>query len=199
MKEIRQELILKMKELGAQGKGCADCKKANCCTFERNSMMITPLETIELYYYLKVENMWNKELIETLKQTITHYRLDKEIPSDGVRNFSRRSYTCPFLKLGPLACSIDPLYKPYGCLAFNATTIAAIDDEFCNSDQRLLEKLNNQYSDDLDTKNKIISKEIGVEEYKKSIPIALLELDKLNIDMEELKKYLTVNQLEADS
>jgi hypothetical protein len=190
MKKLRQELVALMNNLEEQGVTCAQCEKANCCTFERNSMMVTPLETVELYYFLKKNNKWNNEMIDTLKQTVAHYRLDKEMPSDGKRLFARRSYSCPFLSQGPLACGVDPMSKPYGCLAFNATTRGAVDDANCNSDQSVLEELNNKYQSQLKELNQSIIEKFKLEQHKKSIPVALLDIDDLKLDINEIEEFI---------
>ncbi len=163
-----------------QGKNCYSCKGV-CCTFEMNSMQTTPLETIELYHYLKSENRINKNLIEKLSETISWYRLDKELPSDGKRQFARRTYTCPFLEAGDKGCTISRAAKPYGCLGFNPDIKNSVGEMGCSSDQNLLLERENLFKEFEDTENQDLKNQLNLTWDKLPMPVALLQIiEKLN-------------------
>jgi Fe-S-cluster containining protein len=114
----RKILIDRMQELEGQGFGCQGCQ-GNCCTFEANSMMVTPLEALDLMRYLSEQQRLTPALKEQCQQTITKYRLGLGL-GNGKRSFLRRTYTCPFFNHTELGCPLPREVKPYGCLAFNA-------------------------------------------------------------------------------
>ena len=87
-KNRRLKVIDKMADLGSSGANCFSCTGV-CCTFVGNSMMVTPLEALELVYYLHDKGEWNESLLERLNETISIFRLDREVPSDGRRSFAR--------------------------------------------------------------------------------------------------------------
>ena len=60
-----------------------------------------------------------------------------------------------------------------------------------NSDQNLLEKLNEEHKQELEDRNKIIAETFEMSIDKKSIPIALLDFEKLNIDINQIEKLIT--------
>ncbi|SMF78163.1 hypothetical protein [Pseudobacteriovorax antillogorgiicola] len=128
----RDNLIQLMGSLEQEGTSCRDCSGV-CCTFVGNSMQITPLEAWDLHLYLVMEKRWTVGLEERLLETIKNFRLDQPVPSNGLRNFARRRYTCPFFKDQALGCSIAPEWKPYGCLGFNARSGGVKDGENCSS------------------------------------------------------------------
>ena len=164
----RHLLLERMANLESQGVDCSQCR-GTCCTFEANSMQATPQEALDIYFYLRDNQLFHKDLIAKLLETIRDYRLDAPAPSDGRRNFSRRTYTCPFLTRAPLACSIPKEVKPYGCLGFNASNKGEKVGTSCSSDQKLLQ--------DHDAS---LSKET-LEDFwwdKLPMPVALLEVAK---------------------
>jgi len=175
MKEKNQrfELIFEMQQLEAQGMGCRGCA-GNCCTFEANSMMITPLETIELLSYLEISQLKNPELKEKLENTIKKYRLD-QFAGNGRRIFVRRTYTCPFFAGSELGCPLPREVKPYGCLAFNSHHESLKAGEYCYSDKELLQNLESKYPE-IKNKNQLIKESLKLDWEKKSIPEALLDL-----------------------
>lgn len=116
----RTALLNIMNDLKEQSINCFQCKGV-CCTFEANSMMITPLESLELYLYLCEQKRWNESLVALLNQIITRYRLDVELQTHK-QQIMRKTYTCPFYNEGPKGCSISRKIKPYGCLGFNPLT-----------------------------------------------------------------------------
>jgi len=171
----RRSLLLEgMQTLEYQNITCKDCT-GRCCTYQANSMQMTPVETQDLYDYLKENSLWNKALVNRLKKNIQEFRLDKEI-STGRNSSFRRSYTCPFFKHESLGCPIPTEAKPYGCLAFNAISSGVRDGENCKSDLELLSK---RESEDEDSMNKELTHLHGLYWEKLPIPMALLEWDKL--------------------
>lgn len=152
---------------------CESCT-GRCCTYQANSMQITALETEDLYQYLVSSNLWTDLLVSKLKESITEYRLDKEISTGRNSNF-RRSYTCPFFKHESLGCPIPPEFKPYGCLAFNADSLGVKDGEDCSSKLGLLEQ---RESPKEDKENSTLKENYQYHWDKLPIPMALLERDK---------------------
>ncbi len=170
--ERRKVLIESMRQLIDSGRGCASCQ-GYCCTFSYNSMRVTPLETLDLYEFLKSTNRINSELIDSLNKTIKDYRLDKEIYLGNGQEL-RRQYTCPFFNAGPKGCSIGLEWKPYGCLAFNALEKNVSVEGKCSSDQKLLERRELEFNDEEMASHKI-SEALNLLWQRKSMPVALLE------------------------
>ncbi len=182
----RKNLLNKMSSLKEKKIGCFECE-GNCCTFQLNSMHITPLEAFDLIFYLNNESRVSETLINELKQNALDYRLDIDPPSNGGRNFMRRTYTCPFFKKESLGCTISPKFKPYGCLGFNPTTIDSPDNTNCHSDQTLLEERELLDSDEK-SRNLEIKKNFDINWNKKPIPTALLDILK-NHKLDKIMKY----------
>lgn len=136
-------------------------------------MQVTPIEALDLYQYLKSEDRIDSELSDRLQETIKEFRLDYAI-STGKGTELRRSYTCPFFQAG--FCTIDPEYKPYGCLAFNPKQKNVSRPGHCSSQLSLLEQRENsaeeKLNDELRQKHNLYWK-------KESIPVALLNLIKV--------------------
>jgi len=130
-----------MDNLSSGGADCSGCSGL-CCTYQKNSMKVTPLEAFELVYYLFKENRLNQDLIHKLEANIKSYRLNNDI-GDGSRSFLRRNYTCPFFEGIEYGCTIEPASKPYGCLAFNlkGKEKEGID---CSSEISILEKIEDE-------------------------------------------------------
>ncbi|HXH32573.1 MAG TPA: hypothetical protein VNJ01_17375 [Bacteriovoracaceae bacterium] len=162
-----------MNELESSGKSCMGCA-GNCCTYEANSMMITPLEAVELMAYLKKNNALNATLKEKIQETVSKYRLD-HFTGNGKRSFLRKSYTCPFFNHTELGCPLPRDVKPYGCLAFNSHHQELKASEHCFSETELLdnrEKLNPEEAG----QNEEIKKKLSLFWDKSPIPTALLDL-----------------------
>ena len=179
-RQKRALLIEKMDQLEQTGFGCEKCQGGWCCTFEYNSMRVSPLEAIDIYLALVEENKWNDELIHHLQHTQTKYRLDKEIFL-GRGNTLRRTYTCPFFTEKAQGCSLSRAHKPYGCLAFNAQKSEVTDAGFCGSDQVLLEKQVVANQDD--QINQLLKTYLTLDFDKKDIPSALLEINNQLINL----------------
>ena len=132
----RKVIIDRMNELESSGKDCKGCS-GTCCTYEANSMMVTPIEALELVDYLKAKNLFDNELKSRLLVTVSKYRLDQAV-GDGKRSFLRRTYTCPFFNHKELGCPLPREVKPFGCLAFNAHDLEKKAGEFCFSEEKVL-------------------------------------------------------------
>lgn len=166
----RELLIDHMNMLESKGMGCIGCP-GTCCTFEANSMLLTPLEAYELMSYLKLNKLDTAELKSKLESTVTTYRLE---PKFG-RSYLRKTYTCPFFGHMELGCPLPREVKPYGCLAFDSHHVELKASEHCYSETEILEKRDalhpeeKQLNDDLKAKFNLVWE-------KSPIPNALLEL-----------------------
>ncbi len=152
----------------AKGISCAGCA-GTCCTFEANSMMVTPLEVLELMNYLKEARLHDEVLKAKLEETVKTYRLD-HAPGNGKRSFLRKTYTCTFFGFKELGCPLPREVKPYGCLAFNTHHAEEKAGEHCFSDKELLEKLV------FEEKNEVLKKKYNITWDKSPLPTALLDL-----------------------
>ncbi|MFZ8933363.1 MAG: hypothetical protein ACO20H_08705 [Bacteriovoracaceae bacterium] len=155
-----------------------DCKNCigHCCTMISNSMKIDVLEAVDLYCYLLEKGMWNDKLKESLKETISTYRLDYEIVLSRGQEF-RRTYTCPFYGGHNLGCSISPSSKPYGCLAFNPDKKGVSEWGHCSSRSSLMEKREVEFGEDESKLIDYLCDELNLPTEKKPIPVALLNLE----------------------
>lgn len=157
---------------GLSCKGCA----GTCCTFEANSMMVTPMEAIDLMTYLEVSGKKEETLRARIEESVRVYRLD-HAPGNGKRSYLRKTYTCPFFGFKELGCPLPREVKPYGCLAFNTHHPQEKAGSFCYSDKELLEKLI------FDDENAELKKKYNILWDKSPLPTALLDLwDKENGD-----------------
>ena len=163
----RKKLIDHMLGLEAENKTCLQCP-GTCCTYEANSMQVSPIEVHDILTYLKNNDLHRTELKKKLEATVQTYRLDKMI-STGRKSSLRRTYTCTFFNQKELGCALPREVKPYGCLAFNAHHHSIKAQEFCYSDQNLLEK-------DESNLNLIISKQWNLWWEKLPLPVALLDV-----------------------
>jgi hypothetical protein len=175
--ERRETLNESMKALNEEGKDCSKCSGI-CCTYAHNSMLITPLEAVELLVYLQRKNRVGEDLIISLSKSVQEYRLDKELDLGPGREF-RRNYTCPFFNNGSLGCSISPKHKPYGCLGFNSTEVGVTEAGHCKVYPEVHEEREKHFIDKEDKINKELKEKLGLYWDKKNIPVALLELIEL--------------------
>lgn len=154
----------------AEGTGvsCAGCP-GTCCTFEANSMMVTPHEAVDLFTWLREEGKLTPELREKLERTVRDYRLD-HAPGNGKRSFLRKTYTCTFFNFTELGCPLPREVKPYGCLAFNSHHPEEKAGSHCYSDKNLLENL------DFPELDQELKKSWGIFWDKSPLPTALLDL-----------------------
>lgn len=152
----------------ANGISCAGCK-GTCCTFEANSMMVTPLEAVELIHYLRANGWMNDALKAKLEETVRTYRLD-HAPGNGKRSYLRKTYTCPFFGFKELGCPLPRDVKPYGCLAFNTHHKELKAGEHCYSDKELLAAIDDE------KENAELRAKHGIIWEKSPLPTALLDL-----------------------
>ena len=181
--ERRSALLSEMDSLTQQGIDCRHCTGV-CCTSVANSMKVTPLETLDIFYALWTQNKQQEENVISfldrislmMKHCIVQYRLDVEIPSNGKREFLRRTYTCPFFAHKNLGCTINRDYRPYGCLGFNPLTAHNLDGEKCsinNNVHRERELLHHAHEE---LENREVSQRYHLYFNKLPLPVALLHL-----------------------
>lgn len=158
------------------GHGCSSCV-GHCCTYEHNSMQVTPLEALDAYKFLLEVGRVDESLIARLEDCVTNYRLDKEVLTKSSKSL-RRYYTCPFYKQEALGCSLDRDSKPYGCLAFNPSQPGVSEPGFCSSNQHILEKQSLEFDDHEERHNETLREELKIYWNKMNLPNALLYLIK---------------------
>lgn len=174
-KKRRLLLQERMNCLDSANSNCSNCS-GKCCTFMANSMMITPIEAMDLYIYLNEENLWNDELKDKLKQSIKDFRLSETFDIGRGRSF-RRTYTCPFYMTKFPGCPLPTEIKPYGCLAFNPTKGQPAAGEGCASALDLLEKREKSMPQEGNINQKL-KDYMKLDWDKLPIPVALLEINK---------------------
>lgn len=174
----RQELVREMQELEGKTIHCFTCP-GTCCTQAANSMLITPIEALEILSALNIEKFTDSELLDFKKrmsETVSGYRLNVEIYT-GKKNASgfRKTYTCPFFNNGALGCSLSRGSKPYGCLGFNPKT-AEDNGKSCASNVELLTDRENAFLATEEVANSKIRKDLNLHWIKQNIPQALLDV-----------------------
>ena len=169
----RELLILRMNELESKGMGCLGCK-GTCCTFEANSMMVTPLEAFEMMQYLKENNLLTSELKMKLEGSVKKFRLESKYPSER-RSYLRKTYTCPFFNHQELGCPLPREIKPYGCLAFDSHHKEQKAGEFCFSEIELLERRESLHPEETKM-NQDVKDNFQILWEKAPIPNALLDM-----------------------
>lgn len=168
----RKYLIEAMETLSSKQINCYSCTGL-CCTFESNSMQVTPQEAIDVLLLLDSQQRINQELVQMLKDNVRKYRLDKEI-STGKNSTFRRYYTCPFYQEGEKGCTLTKEDKPYGCLGYNAKKEQAKIQHDCGSDLDLL-----KIQDDANADDELalrLQEELKLSWTKLPLPVALLDL-----------------------
>ena len=173
----RRVLVEQMARLEDLNVDCKNCLGI-CCTSTANSMLITPLEAVELYLYLQHSGRVDQALVDQLRETVAEYRLDKDF-MQGKRSPLRKTYTCPFYKPGAEGCTISRKYKPYGCLGFNPKEQGAKGEKSCASHIDLLEQRDENFLQLENDLNQKLREKLGIWWEKRSIPMALLELHEL--------------------
>jgi hypothetical protein len=167
----RKILIEQMRALEERGMGCVGCP-GTCCTFEANSMLLTPLEAKELFDYLKNSGQFNQALKEKLQETVRKYRLEPKYPHQR-KSFLRKTYTCPFFEHQELGCPLPREIKPYGCLGFDSHHPELKTSEYCYSETELLKKRESAHPEEFNL-NEQIRNVFGISWEKAPIPNALL-------------------------
>lgn len=170
--ERRSVLLEHMQGLGDRQINCLSCQ-APCCTSQKNSMQVTPLEALDIYFYLKEHALLTDELISRLQECVDSFGLNREVPGNGGRAFLRRYYSCP-LQVN-LRCIISSSVRPYGCLGFNPLSANIQNAEDCISQIDLLEKREKQWIGQEDKINQELRASLHLEWIKRDIPRALLE------------------------
>ena len=181
----RYALLQEMQVGEAKGIDCSRCA-GTCCTFVANSMRVTPLETYDLWLFLKRSNRWNSATRQQLLHTVDRFRLSQPIPGNGRRRYGRRTYTCSFFNNQVKGCSIAPEYKPYGCLGFNPNIPAQLNGGDCGLQRRFSSQTPTALEQNANAQIKSILK---FDEETKTIPEGLLaawgkdsDLEKLNFE-----------------
>jgi hypothetical protein len=172
-KKFREKLVFHMKDLDSKTINCKNCQGV-CCTKERNSMQVTPIEAMDLYFYLKDQHLINDELIQLIDESIVNYGLDREIYIKG--KLFRKNYTCPLFKFHSWGCPIDPFLKPLGCLGYNPNILNVTKGENCSSDQKLLESILESDKQEWEKCNQKIKNQLSLSFDKAPIPVALKEI-----------------------
>ena len=152
--------------------GCLGCK-GTCCTYEANSMLLTPLEAFELFSYLKDNGLLTPELKQKLQDNIKTYRLEAKYPK-ARSSYLRKTYTCPFFGHMELGCPLPREVKPYGCLAFDSHHVELKASEYCYSEKDILEKREALHPEEGAMNQQIID-QYGILWEKSPIPNALLD------------------------
>lgn len=150
--------------------GCLGCP-GTCCTFEANSMLLTPLEAYEIFTFLKSEGLLTQDLKTKLENTVATYRLEPKFPN--TRSYLRKTYTCAFFGHVELGCPLPREIKPYGCLAFDSHHKELKATEHCFSEKELLEKREALHPEEKEM-NQRIKEEHKVFWEKSPIPNAIL-------------------------
>jgi Fe-S-cluster containining protein len=170
--ERRKILIERMDELEGLGFSCRGCA-GTCCTYEANSMMVTPIEALELVTYLKKNNSFDESLKNKCIETIAKFRLDQQL-GNGKKSFLRRTYTCPFFNHQELGCPLPREVKPYGCLAFNSHHPELKAGAECFSEKEILEAREKAIIDE-EKENQEIKKKYSLYWDKTPLPLALMD------------------------
>jgi hypothetical protein len=180
----RRAILLKtMDDLENQGISCRGCA-GNCCTYEANSMMVTPLEALEVLHFLNSSPMKTMDLKDKMLQTIKQYRLEHPAGPRG-KTLVRKTYTCPFFNHQELGCPLPREIKPYGCLAFNAHDLEKKASEFCFSDLEIQKKRAQDFGWE-DQKNLSLQEKFKIFWEKTPLPLALVELWDVDVSAADL-------------
>lgn len=172
--ERRKILISEMVKLELGKIDCFNCT-GTCCTYNANSMQITPIEALDILTSLEPTTENAEELKTILKKNIQDYRLDHEIFVGKKNKLLRKTYTCPFFVPGPKGCTIKKELKPYGCLGFNPR-IAGDNGSLCLSDIEKLEAREAEQIAGEDQINLWLKKDLNLDWDKLEIPKATLKL-----------------------
>ena len=170
-RQRRSSLNEQMSDFESKNLSCRDCI-GNCCTFTSNSMMISPVEALDILEYLKQNDNFNtKNLILKLESTINEFRLDS---NTGIR----KTYTCPFYKGEKKGCTISKHSKPFGCLAFLPNEENITQGRSCSSKINSLKDRDEKFKTNEQLVNEAIKNELNLDWKKLSIPEAVLDLIK---------------------
>lgn len=169
-RKFRDLLVKEMNDLDAKNINCKNCTGV-CCTVGRNSMQVTPIEALDLYFQIIEKIKDQNKFWEKNQEIISIYGLDREI---YVKNrLLRKNYTCPLFKFESWGCPIDAHLKPLGCLGYNALEENVIEGENCTSDIKLLEQIEKTIYKDWSDLNSEFKKILNLDFDKLPIPRAL--------------------------
>lgn len=168
----RQFLLEDMTQLESRGISCLGCS-GTCCTDFANSMMVTPIEIVDLFSYLVKNTPDLPALKLKMQATADKYKLD--ILPAGIKKKSqyRRTYTCPFFLGAEFGCPLPRDVKPYGCLGFNRQKKEADVDQDCWSNLEVL-KAQDQGNND-QVLNNWIKSELRLDWDKDYLPLAVIQ------------------------
>jgi hypothetical protein len=171
----RRDLLLQeMSHLNKKKIDCHSCQ-APCCTYQHNSMQITPLEAKEIAQWLLAQPTIFSKCLKSIQQSITDFRLDKKIALNK-RLSVRRTYTCPFYEKPPHGCQLPREIKPYGCLAFNPLVPQQLNGGDCQTNKVLLKNREQLWEAEENEQNHLLKQELNLSWEKESIPMAVLEV-----------------------
>lgn len=170
-KNKRKNAIAFMHQLDSQKINCRKCV-GTCCTFEANSMQITPLETIELIQFLIESKVDPIIIFEKMEMCIKEYRSEATYS----RPILRKNYTCPFFDIVTKKCQVSRHAKPLGCLAFNPIESNIQNGGTCTSKVDILHKTDLEFSQYDEKMNNIIKQIFKIYWTKAPIPIAIKEI-----------------------
>lgn len=172
----RQFLIEDMTQLESRGISCLGCTGV-CCTEVANSMMVTPIEIVDLFSYLLKSKAELSELHNKMMISVNKYKLDILPPGIKKKSQFRRTYTCPFFLGSEFGCPLPRDIKPYGCLGFNRQKNESSVDNDCWSKKEVLE-VQDQFNHEAEL-NQWIKNELKLEWEKEYLPLAVIEFIQL--------------------
>lgn len=173
----RRRFILEdMSQLETRGISCLGCSGV-CCTDLANSMMVTPIEMVDLYSYLKKISSSLSDLKEKMRQANLKYKLDILPPGIKKKSQFRRTYTCPFFLGSEFGCPLPRDVKPYGCLGFNRQKKEADIDQDCWSKKEVLEAQALANNETL--LNEWIKQDLALDWDKEYLPLAVVKFIEL--------------------
>lgn len=168
----RQFLLEDMTQLESRGLSCLGCSGV-CCTEVANSMMVTPIEAVDLFSYL-VKTTPDLEALKTrMKAAVEKYKLDILPPGIKKKSQFRRTYTCPFFLGSEFGCPLPRDIKPYGCLGFNRQKKEADIDQDCWSNIEVLKAQDSSNNDQV--LNTWIKNELKLDWEKDYLPLVVIQ------------------------
>ena len=172
-KQFRKKLVDEMDQLESKK---IDCKKCSgvCCTVNRNSMQVTPIEALDLYFEIQTQISDQESFWMHNHETIHLYGLNREIYVKG--KLLRKNYTCPLFKFESWGCPIDKYLKPLGCLGYNALVTDISAGENCASNIKLLDEVHENIKTEWSELNNKLKNLLQFNFDKTSIPVALENL-----------------------
>ena len=168
----RQFLLEDMTQLESRGLSCLGCSGV-CCTEVANSMMVTPIEAVDLFSYLVKTTSDLEALKARMKAAVEKYKLDILPPGIKKKSQFRRTYTCPFFLGSEFGCPLPRDIKPYGCLGFNRQKKEADIDQDCWSNIEVLKAQDSSNNDQV--LNTWIKNELKLDWEKDYLPLVVIQ------------------------